>query len=114
MSYWDIGFEFLLFVVCVGFTVAGGFLSYLVVRRNEIWYDSLKQPVYSPSIWTFSFGWSIMYLLLGISSFFAFRKHYTYPVIVAPLTVHLLHLLLNFTWTSIFFELKLIELVRCS
>ena len=58
-----------------------------IITNSSIDYQNLKQPPFSPPSIVFPIVWTILYILIGLSYY--------------------LQLFINFTWTIIFFTLKL-------
>ena len=71
---------------------------------KDIWYDNLnKSPLTPPSI-TFSILWPILYLFLAISFILTFKK--TKSFTSTPILLFISQMILNFSWTTIFFTFK--------
>ena len=75
-----------------------------LITRNSIDYSNLNKPPLSPPGIIFPIVWTILYILIGISYYL--YKNNTETNIVEEITYYL-QLFLNFTWTIIFFTLKL-------
>ena len=75
-----------------------------LITRNNIDYSNLNKPPLSPPGIVFPIVWTILYILIGISYYL--YKNNTETNIVEEVTYYL-QLFLNFTWTIIFFTLKL-------
>lgn len=50
--------------------------------------------------WIFPIVWTILYILMGISSYLVFQKEYIIP------KIYLIQLLFNYLWVFIFFDFK--------
>lgn len=71
------------------------------------WYVTLNKPSFNPPNWIFGPVWTTLYILMGISLFLVWKQ--------APgkkrnraILVFLLQLLLNFSWSFIFFYFNMI------
>lgn len=98
--------SFVVLFVAVAIPVLGGFLSgYFVAKdiskKSNGWYDSLKKPSWNPPRWVFGPAWTLLYLLMGMASYFVWKEGG--PNTVLPLSIYGLQLLINFSWTPIFF-----------
>lgn len=89
----------------------GGLLSRPVVERNMRWYDSLKHPQFSPPKWVFGPVWAALYGSMGAASYLVWRDSATPEQALAPLAVYGSHLLLNWSWTTVFFGRHNMKLV---
>ena len=69
------------------------------VYGNMGWYDQLTKPLLTPPDAWFGIVWSILYVLLGLSAFLAFRQKFH----AKPLALFAGQLALNICWTPIFF-----------
>jgi tryptophan-rich sensory protein len=73
------------------------------------WFDSLEKPVFMPPGWAFGTAWTILYALMGIAIAL---------ILAAPpsdrrttaLTLFFVQLVLNFSWSPIFFGAHQIRL----
>ena len=79
-----------------------GFVSYLLVRDNIDIYDTLNKPPLAPPGIVFSIVWTILYLLMGISSYIISKSNSEYKK--AAINIYLLSLIFNFIWSPIFFN----------
>lgn len=84
--------------------LAVGVLSALLTMENMN-LSHLKQPPLSPPAFLFPVVWSILYILMGVSSaqIFSARKNSPEPVRNA-LSTYASSLVVNFAWSIIFFN----------
>ena len=75
-----------------------------LITNNSIDYSDLIKPPFSPPDIVFPIVWTILYILIGLS-YYLYKKNGE-TNIVEEITYYL-QLFLNFTWTIIFFTLKL-------
>ena len=71
--------------------------------QNINWYHSLNLPVFTPPDWLFAPAWIILYLMI-FSSFLVFMQAKSPMKKTNALVFFLVHLLLNFIWSSVFFS----------
>ena len=69
------------------------------------WYETLQRPRLTPPDWLFGPVWTILYVMIAISIFLFIRKYKSENVYGIYVLI-VLHLILNFSWTGIFFGLK--------
>jgi tryptophan-rich sensory protein len=80
-----------------------------ITKANMHWYSSLHKSLASPSPKVFPIAWTLLYIMIALAgSFFWKRRHE--PAIRPLLKMYSIQLLLNWIWTPIFFEWKLIGL----
>ncbi|MBE6114966.1 MAG: tryptophan-rich sensory protein [Erysipelotrichaceae bacterium] len=85
------------YLISISLTLAIGALSALFTMNNmDIYQNITKPPIAPPSI-VFPIVWTILYILMGISSARIYNKG-------GSLTVYFLQLFLNFCWSIIFFN----------
>lgn len=72
------------------------------------WYKKLKVAPWNPPNYVFGIVWTILYVLMFISASMVYidKKCYTYCY---PLTIFFLQLVLNLSWTTIFFKFRMIK-----
>lgn len=75
-----------------------------LITRNNIDYQTLRQPPLSPPGIVFPIVWTILYILIGISYYLYKKNTYTNKT---EIITYYLQLFINFTWSIIFFTLKL-------
>ncbi len=66
-------------------------------------FASLNQPPLSPPGWLFPVVWTLLYALMGVSSWLIRRKDKQAP----PLSVYYLSLVFNFFWPIFFFVCRM-------
>ncbi len=89
------------FIICLIIPLAVGGLSALITRNSMDIYDRIVQPPLAPPAWLFPVVWTILYMLMGISSYLITISDSEYKV--EALTLYGIQLLLNFIWSPIFF-----------
>ena len=86
-----------------------GFLATLAVYDGmDMWYDSLEKPFFTPPASVFAPVWSVLYLLMGWSSYRVYQKYDGFGEFIRslPAMSYAIQLSLNFSWTVIFFALR--------
>jgi tryptophan-rich sensory protein len=82
-------------------TVAGIFTT----REIPAWYATLNRPGISPPNWIFGPVWTILYVLMGFSFYLVWIEPAGNMRTLA-IAIYLLQLVLNFTWSFLFFYFK--------
>ena len=76
-------------------------------RNNMNIYDRINQPALAPSPIVFPIVWTILYILMGISSAKIWLQKDEKPELVADaLFAYVIQLIFNFVWSLIFFNLQ--------
>ena len=80
------------------------FLPGLVGSRFQpgSWYEALVKPALTPPGWVFPLAWSLLYALMGVALYVAWRA----GAGAVPLTLFVIQLVLNGAWSWLFFGLE--------
>ncbi len=76
--------------------------------QNMEWYSNLNKPFLSPPDWVFVPVWTILYIMIAMSFIF-FIKSGMNRKKVLPLIFFIIQLILNISWTPVFFGLEKIR-----
>ena len=76
---------------------------------NKEWYNKLKKSKLNPPSYLFGIVWPILYLLLAIS-FILIVSDKKCKGFCEPLILFTLQMILNISWTTVFFRLGLLKL----
>lgn len=76
---------------------------------NKKWYNNINKSPYTPPGWFFGLVWTILYLLMIISFYLIWSNSKCFPY-CNVLTIFLLQLAFNLSWTTVFFKYKKIRL----
>ena len=72
------------------------------------WYKKLKVAPWNPPDYVFGIVWPILYVLMFISVTIVYLDKKCYPYCY-PLTIFFAQLILNLSWTTIFFKFRAIK-----
>jgi translocator protein len=93
-------------IVCIALPLIVGSISGIATSGNiTTWYATLEKPLFNPPNYLFGPVWTVLYLVMGISLFFIWQS----PAGDArnyALMIFGIQLLLNFSWSFIFFHFK--------
>lgn len=92
-------------IVCCGVPLAVGFSGSFFTNSLD-WYQTLAKPAFNPPSWIFAPVWTLLYLLMGISTFLVWRKKPADAAVKVALACFILQLVFNAIWTPIFFGAK--------
>jgi benzodiazapine receptor len=70
------------------------------------WYSTLIKPTWAPPSWLFGPVWSVLYVLIAVSFFSAFRLAWQGKVAFVVILPFILNLIFNFAFSPIQFTLQ--------
>lgn len=76
-----------------------------IVSKPDEWYRGLEKPPGNPPAWVFAPVWTTLYLMMGVAHYLFTTAQSDKPKSVGH-TLYLSQLLLNGTWTLVFFGAK--------
>ena len=85
--------------------IAGFLGSLFTTPAIPTWYKTLNKPSFTPPTWIFSPVWISLFILMGISLYFVWRRA-DHPQFKAALIFFFVQLILNVLWSVAFFGLK--------
>lgn len=83
-----------------------GTLSGVLFSAGEE-YGAMVKPPLSPPSWLFPVVWTILFALMGVSSYLVYREHVSRGEKKTALIIYGLQLLVNFFWPLFFFKLEI-------
>lgn len=100
------------FFVCVLIPLVVGYasssISYILAGlSNTQYYSQLIKPGFAPPSYIFPIVWTILYILMGISSYLILKKGHDLSKVKDAMFYYWLQLALNFLWSILFFGLDL-------
>ena len=82
-----------------------GFLSGIISMGGIREFNSLEKPLLAPPGFIFPIVWTILYILMGISSYLIYKENNYYSS--CSLKIYAISLFVNLLWSPIFFGLNL-------
>jgi translocator protein len=92
-------------IIFILIPIATGLLSSLLAGNTANDYSTLNQPPLSPPSYLFPIVWTILYILMGISSYLIYISDSALKN--KALRIYFIQLAVNFLWSPIFFGLNL-------
>lgn len=89
-------------ILCLALPLGVGGLSALLTRDAMEDFGALNQPPLSPPGWLFPVVWTVLYILMGLSSYLVLTSG---KASLQALEVYGAQLAVNFFWSIIFFNL---------
>ena len=93
-----------LLIKCIAIPLLVGVVSSLISGGGMETFKNLNQPPLSPPGWLFPVVWTILYTLMGISSYLILTSEKDKKEIQKALTVYAYQLVVNFLWPTFFFN----------
>ena len=95
------------YIIAIAIPLAVGALSAFITMGNMQIYTELKSPPLAPPSWLFPVVWTLLYVLMGVSSAMVYNNREIDPINArSGLTFYAVSLILNFGWSIIFFNMK--------
>ena len=97
--------------LAIAVPLCGGFIISLFTRDAMSKFGSFNQPPLAPPAWLFPVAWTVLYVLMGLASYFIWKKDYDSRKAAdksaskTALIIYGIQLVFNFVWTPLFFSL---------
>ncbi len=97
--------------LAIAVPLGGGLIISLFTRDAMSKFGSFNQPPLAPPAWLFPVAWTILYVLMGLASYFIWKKGYDSKKVAdksasrTALIIYGIQLGFNFVWTPFFFSL---------
>ena len=97
--------------LCIAVPLAVGGLSAYLTMNNMSKFGQMNQPPLAPPAWLFPIAWTILYILMGLASYFIGLKFLTgkkaeKSVAKCALILYGVQLFFNFLWSPLFFNFE--------
>lgn len=92
-------------IISIAFPLIISFIIALITRSGIDNLDNLTKPSFMPPNMLFGIIWTILYILLGVSSYLIKKSYSCYSN--TCLLIYYTQLFVNFMWPIIFFSLEL-------
>ena len=92
------------FIISLIIPLLVGAISAFITNNQMETYSNLNTPLLAPPGWLFPIVWTLLYILMGISSYFIYISHD--PKRENALIVYSFQLFINFCWPLFFFNLN--------
>ena len=103
--------KIILCIVSIAIPLALGMISSLIARGAMQQFGAMNQPPLSPPAWLFPVAWTILYVCMGLASFFLMNANVTDASSRThrkiSIVLYAVQLVLNFVWSPIFFNARL-------
>jgi benzodiazapine receptor len=82
------------------FAFLGGMLT---INSVKTWYPGIQKPSFNPPNWLFGPVWSVLFTLIGISSYLIWIKRHQIAHVPRTAAIYFIQLILNLGWSFLFF-----------
>ena len=93
-------------LICVLSPVMTGITASLLTGGVMETFKELNKPTLSPPGWLFPVVWTVLFILMGIASYFVVISGARQKYIISALKTYGLQLVVNFLWSFIFFTFE--------
>ena len=94
-----------LLTVCIAIPLLVGITAGFLTRNSMAVFESAAKPPLSPPAWLFPIVWTILYTLMGISSYIVVTSNAPKSKIENTIRIYVIQLIVNFLWPFFFFQL---------
>jgi len=99
-------FQFGPFIVSLLITLAiAAVASLCTIPQIPTWYSQLNKPSFNPPNQLFGPVWTVLYIMIATAAYLIWKQRNDSPLYATTRTVYFIQLLLNFSWSIIFFGL---------
>lgn len=95
-----------LIIWIVALIAIGGFIGSLSKPEISTWYSTLHRSPLTPPNYVFPIAWTILYSIIGACGWLIWREP-SFPRLSIIKTLYVTQLILNWSWTSLFFHYHL-------
>ena len=98
-------------VVSIGGSLMAGVAGSIYTAQSvKSWYPTLSKPWFNPPAWVFGPVWTLLFIMMGVSFYLVWTKGKKKKLHSEAMAVFLVQLILNVTWSYLFFSWKNITL----
>lgn len=95
-----------LLFICIAIPLIVGGISALLTRNSMEMFEMIVKPPLSPPGWLFPVVWTILYTLMGISSYIILTSNASREDIEDAIRLYGYQLVVNFLWPTFFFNFQ--------
>ena len=95
-----------LLFICIAIPLIVGGVSALLTKNSMGIFELVAKPPLAPPSWLFPVAWTILYILMGISSYLILTSDAGREEIQEALQLYAYQLIVNFLWPTFFFNFR--------
>ena len=93
-----------LLLLCIAIPLIVGIVAGLLARNSMEVFSVVEKPPLAPPAWLFPVVWTILYALMGISSYIVLTSDASQEEIKSAIQLYAYQLVVNFLWPTFFFN----------
>lgn len=93
-----------LLLLCIAIPLIVGIVAGLLARNSMEVFSVVEKPPLAPPAWLFPVVWTILYALMGISSYIVLTSDVSQEEIKSAMQLYAYQLVVNFLWPTFFFN----------
>lgn len=93
-----------LLLLCIAIPLIVGIVAGLLTRNSMEVFSMVEKPPLAPPAWLFPVVWTILYALMGISSYIVLTSDASPEEIKSAMQLYAYQLVVNFLWPTFFFN----------
>lgn len=93
-----------LLFICIAIPLIVGLVSGLLTRNSMETFALVEKPPLAPPGWLFPVVWTILYILMGVSSYIILASDAPQEKISDAIKIYTYQLVVNFLWPTFFFN----------
>lgn len=93
-----------LLFICIAIPLIVGGVSALLTQNSMEVFELLEKPPLSPPTWLFPVVWTMLFILMGISSYLILTADANSEEIKSAIHLYAYQLVVNFLWSTFFFN----------
>ena len=95
-----------LLFICIAIPLVVGGISALLTQNSMQMFELIAKPPLSPPGWLFPVVWTILYTLMGISTYIILMSDASQEETADAIRLYAYQLLVNFLWPTFFFNFQ--------
>lgn len=93
-----------LLFICIVIPLIVGIVAGLLTRNSMEMFIMVEKPPLAPPAWLFPVVWTVLYTLMGISSYIVLTSDASQEEIKSAIQLYAYQLVVNFLWPTFFFN----------
>ena len=90
--------------ICIAIPLMVGGIAALLTQNSMDVFSTVEKPPLAPPAWLFPIAWTILYMLMGISSYLVITSDVETNEKIKALQIYGYQLVVNFLWPTFFFN----------
>ena len=95
-----------LLFICIAIPLMVGILAGVLTRNSMEVFSLVDKPPLAPPAWLFPVVWTLLYTLMGVSSYLILTSDAEFDEIADALRIYVYQLVVNFLWPTFFFNFR--------